>query len=73
MNKEKLVVLGVIGTPFLCAGMLLGGYVVKKIDEYLHKQQIKIWGTLTTTLSELLEDSWKKNDELKKKLSEKEA
>lgn len=75
MNKETLTGLVVVGTPFLCVGFMIGGYVANKINDKYHDLGVSIWKDTAEFFKDQLEKEWHKSDILRNKLEsyEKEA
>jgi len=73
MNKESLMGLGLLGLPFMCIGVIIGGVVMNKIDNKFEKIHVGRWQVLSETFKELLIDSYQHNDDIRKQLESKEA
>lgn len=68
MNKDQVVGLGLIGVSLIGIGALIGGFIVKKIDDEFEKHSANAWRDTAMTFKELLIDSYAKQDELRKKI-----
>lgn len=74
MNKSNtLIASGLLAVPFMCAGVLIGGVVMNKINNKTSNEGAGIWKYTAEIFKGELDKLYAENDKLKKELKEKEA